>query len=329
MVRVDISKLDETQKKVVSILERNGPSLPVRIAREASISSLFAGAYLSELANSGIIKISKMKVGSSPLYLLPDQEEQLEKFISYLNERERQACLLLKKHNILEDEKQMPAIRVALRSLKDFAIPIQKQGKIIWKYFLYKEQEKEIQTNPIQLQPISEEAIQKSIPIKKPRMTSEELKQKAEQEIESQIFKEEEELSEEDRLKEIQEKLLAKEQELEKIKQKIKKKTKSKKISTAKDKFLEQVKQSFSQKNIELLDILSYDKKYILAKINNKGKDCLIFIYNKKKINDTDIIKAYKKAGQPFIISSKADLSKKLLDSIEAFKNLLGFERID
>ena len=68
----------ETRNKILSILRLKGPSLPVQIARETGLNSLFAGAFLSELASDKSIKISMMKVWGSPLYFLPGQESQLE-----------------------------------------------------------------------------------------------------------------------------------------------------------------------------------------------------------------------------------------------------------
>ena len=87
-------KILGTKRKITSILKLKGPSLPVQIAREIQLSSLFAGALLSELAKEKLIKISHMKVGGSPLYFIAGQEELLEKFHSYLPGKEKEAFLL-------------------------------------------------------------------------------------------------------------------------------------------------------------------------------------------------------------------------------------------
>jgi hypothetical protein len=94
-------------------------------------------AFMSELVGEQKLKLSNMKVGGSPLYYIQGQEEQLQKFTEYLNHKEKEAFKLLKQSEILEDANQEPAIRVALRSIKDFAVPIkiidQGQEKIFWK----------------------------------------------------------------------------------------------------------------------------------------------------------------------------------------------------
>jgi hypothetical protein len=133
----------EQKEKIFTILQNNGPSLPVRIASETKLPPLFASAFLSELYGERRIKISHMRVGSSPLYYLSGQEAMLENFIQHLNQRERDAFLLLKEKNILDDEKQEPVTRVALRAIRDFAIPLKIKAdnnqKIFWRYHLLSE----------------------------------------------------------------------------------------------------------------------------------------------------------------------------------------------
>ncbi len=124
----------EVKGKIIEIIRRKGPSLPVEIARETGLSPLFASAFLSELVKSGTLKLSHLKVGGSPLYFLPGQEKQLENFINHLHEREREALLLLKSKLVLKDKELLPAIRVALRNLKDFAFPIAYKQELYWKY---------------------------------------------------------------------------------------------------------------------------------------------------------------------------------------------------
>lgn len=125
----------EIKEKIIFILRKNGPGLPVYIAREIESSTLFTSAFLSELASEKRIKISHMKVGNSPLYYLPGQEQLLEKFSHHLKSKEKEAFTLLKEKKIIKDLKQDPAIRVALREIKDFAVPFKKDEEIFWRYF--------------------------------------------------------------------------------------------------------------------------------------------------------------------------------------------------
>jgi len=133
--------LNENHEKIVKVIQENGPRLPVQIARDLGMNSLFVSAFLSEMVNEKRIKVSHLKVGGSPLYFLEGQEEQLEPYHKYLHPREGDAFLMLKKNKILKDTEQEPSIRVALRSIRDFSFGFKKNDEIYWRYFLVSENE--------------------------------------------------------------------------------------------------------------------------------------------------------------------------------------------
>lgn len=131
--------IKEKKEKIISFLESSGPSLPVRIAKVIEMEPVFASAILSELYNERKIKMSNMKVGASQLYFLPGQEQSLEEHTDNLKPIEKEAYLKLKDEKTLKDEDEEPAIRVALRNLKDFAEHYSHDDKLIWKYKFSKE----------------------------------------------------------------------------------------------------------------------------------------------------------------------------------------------
>ena len=141
-------EVNKTNEKIIKILKENGPSLPIRLSKEIGMSSLFISAFLSGLVDDKRIKISNLKVGGSPLYFLDGQEEKLESFYKYLHPKEAEAFLLLKKNKILKDSVQAPAIRVALRSIRDFAIGFKKDEEIYWRYMLIPKEEAENISEP-------------------------------------------------------------------------------------------------------------------------------------------------------------------------------------
>ncbi len=159
----DASKIKE---EIINFLNIKGPSLPIHIAQEIKISPLFTSAFLSELFSEKKIKMSYLRVGSSPVYFLSGQEEGLEKYADYLKSKEKEAFLFLKEKGILKDEEQIPAIRVALRAIKDFAFPIEKNEELYWKYFLCNEEIVSKHEN-ITLPLLKEEVIEKSSKTKK------------------------------------------------------------------------------------------------------------------------------------------------------------------
>jgi hypothetical protein len=253
----------QTKERIISILRTKGPSLPVHIARELDMSILFASAFLSELVSEKKIKVSDMKVGSSPLYLIPGQEFMLEKFAEYLKSREKEAFLLLKDKKFLKDNKQEPAIKVALRQIKDYAIPFKDAGEIYWRYF--KTRESDFEKPKAEIKP-KEEITRKPSPKKK------------------------------------------------------------------NDKFFNRVKEHLSEKSIEIIDIEDFSRNDLFLRVRDRGEEKLLAAFNKKKIDEKDIIKANKKATElnvKYIILSLGEPLKKLKDLVEALKRLSEMQSIN
>lgn len=134
-------KAEEVRQKIISILQRRGPGLPIQIAKEVGMNSLFISAFLSEMVDDKKIRVSSLKVGGSPLYFLDGQESQLENFSHYLHPKEAEAFELIKKNRILKDSEQEPAIRVALRAVKDFAFSFKNDDEVYWRYLSVQEPE--------------------------------------------------------------------------------------------------------------------------------------------------------------------------------------------
>jgi hypothetical protein len=325
----------EVKEKILKYLLEKGPELPVHIAKHMSMNSIFASAFLSEMAGEGMIKISDMKVGGSPVYYPPSKIALLENYINSLGGKEKEACLLLKEKKILEDSGQTPAIRVALRGLKDFAFPFKKDNRAFWRYFLVSEEEVKTMLE----EPNKEE---KSIEIPKIEATPEEKKilVKAEQ-----IIKKDEEKNEE--LEKINQELEKKKRELEILEKEIeskkqdktpKKEKISKKLKPIKkekpidETFLNEVKAILDKKQISISAIESFDKKQVIAKIRIKDEEQLLVAFNRKQIDDSDIIKISKKAqilNLPYYILLKGEASKKTKEAIEAYKRLSSIEKIE
>lgn len=285
----------EIKEKILSSLRINGPSLPVQIAKAIELESLFAGAFLSELAGERAIKISNLKVGGSPLYYLQGQEPMLENFSNYLHGKEKDAFLLLKDKKILKDTEQEPSIRVALRNIKDFAFAIieKSEKQIFWRFYSTNENE-----------------------------AIEMIKSKFEK---PEVIEEKEEIIEEkkDEIKISQEKQLDIFDNIQIEKPKRKK--------AEKDEFLNEIKTLLTNKNIQLINLESHNNKEVIARVKEQ-EEYLLLAFNKKKINEKELIKAYKKAlafNLPYSIMIKDNISKKMNDSIEASKRLMKIEKLE
>jgi len=112
--------MESIYEKVLSFIKANGPSLPIQIAKVMEKDTFFAGAILSDLLAKRAIKITTAKIGGSPLYYLPDQNDKLSKLYDHLPLREKEAYSLLQEKKVVNDSELQPAIRVALQMLKDF-----------------------------------------------------------------------------------------------------------------------------------------------------------------------------------------------------------------
>jgi hypothetical protein len=138
MVEALKANVEVEKTRILTFIGKSGPIVSNTIAKSLNLNSFLTAALLSELFNSGIVKASTIRVGGSALYYLAGQEEQLERFTNFLGHKEKEAYDLLKKQGVLQDKLLDPAIRVAIRGVKDFAVPLSvKKGDeeiLFWKF---------------------------------------------------------------------------------------------------------------------------------------------------------------------------------------------------
>jgi len=139
------TEIDGIKEEIRNYIKDKGPCLPSEIAKIIGKSLLITNAILSEMVDKKILKISHMKIGSSPLYFLEGQEPLLENYVHYLSDIEKETIKLLKENKILDNTQLIPSVKLALTRLQDFAIPlkikISGEERIIWKYFLVSDSE--------------------------------------------------------------------------------------------------------------------------------------------------------------------------------------------
>jgi len=314
------------RERILSMLRMRGPLLPVHISNETGLTMLFASAFLSELLSEKRIRISHMKVGNSPLYFVPGHEPYLERYSNYLKSREKDAFLLLKEKKIIKDSEQEPAIRVALRSIRDFAIPFKRNNEIFWRYFTIPESDFKWEQKSIEEHEYVE-AKQKVFDKQEREIGNKIIRDIKIEDIE-EIRKEKEKLEKKPEEKREEIKKVPKKQEKQAIKKKSSPKKSAQKSS---EKFFNQVKEFLSKDSIEILNIEGFGKDEIFLKIKTDKEEKLLIAYNKKKITENEIIKANKKASElnlKYLILSMGEPSKKLSDLIESAKNLEKIERM-
>ena len=345
---------------ILSFVQNQGPVVPTQVAKELKTDSILASAHLAELVSRKKIKISKLRVGSSPLYFLPGQESKLVEFADNLKEREKEAFLLLQEKKLLRDQKLPPAIRVALRAIEDYAVSVQvKHGgttELFWRWYLLGQSEaeklireaivgqKRKQKEPLQqkeqikqLEPVKEEE-QKTRPQQKTLEPEQRI-----QPPPPKLEKKEEKIAEKTEIgDQAVEKREIKEQKLEPITKKdpetkVEKKTDDQDILLStnpediKDDFFQKVHAYLKTKNISLKDFTITKK--------NSEIDCIVELpstvgkltyycraKNKKRVSDPDLASAFVQ-GQfkklPVLFITPGILTKKAKTMMEnEFKNI-------
>lgn len=297
-----MQKVLQTKNRILEVIQQRGPELPVRVAGTIGQNNIFTAAFMSELVGEQKLKLSNMRVGGSPLYYIQGQEEQLQKFTEYLNHKEKEAFKILKQNEILEDSQQEPAIRVALRNIKDFAIPIkiidQGQERIFWKiHTSSNEKAKELIENIIK-------------PIVKTEVKQERIIEKVQELIENKV----------EVKKEIN-------PEVQKAKE-----PKSKEISSP---FLDKIRKNISDKDyIITKEILTKKKEFVSKiKINSHFGEQELYLVakDKKKITLEDIVSTLQKAQSekmPALIISPGEVDKKAQEYYKEWSNLIKHQKL-
>lgn len=297
---LDTLQLSQTKDRMMQYIKMKGPSLPVNIAREVSVSPLFASAFLSELYREQKLFMSHLKVGSTSLYLLPGQEMQLENFIEHLNVREREAFHFIKKNKIAEESLLTPVLRVAIRNIQDFATPIQIKDKTFWKYSFISDQEALALIEPQQIETVKKQEVLEKIP-------------EAQITIEKQVEKP----------TELENVLITPEKN---------KKIKPQKIIESD--FTKRLKEYLSSQGIEILQVIEEKKKEFQAKIRTEEKfgkqEYYLIAKDKKKIREEDLTLVLHKAQQDRLLAlfmAPADLDIKAQSMLKEYRNLVKYHK--
>ena len=324
-----------TNDDVLALVRQRGPILPVHVSKHINDNILMTSARLSELLTNKKLKISNIKVGGSPLYYVDGQETKLQNYADNLGSKEKEAYNLLKEKKVLRDSVLEPAIRVALRMIKDFSIPFyvnyDNKTEIFWKWYLAQNSE---------VQEIINDALSKkeSIP-QKPIETQKEdttKKHQAQQTIETQeAFKKQEiapipkakhdtlKIPPIDRITQIPEK--TKEETIKELikkpRQVIDKNFLSNKINHFFSRnIINKTDETEIKKNLEMDFVVELETSIGKAKYFCKAK-------NRKKITESDLSTAMMQAqskGLPLIFVTTGKISKKAKEMLNTdFKNII------
>jgi len=331
------------EDKIINFLKFNGPSLAISVSKHLGEDNLISSAYLSELVSRKKVKISNIKIGTSPLYFLDGQEDQLVNFTSELKAKDREILLNLKDQRVLRESELDLLHKVVLRSLKDFAVPLHVtfDGKkeLFWRWHLLSLEdsnklissffEREIQERVEVERAIAHEKAEATTKIEIEKKAKEEALLKEEEEkqavlkakedrkkaLEKKKKEEEEEAvkkAEEERKKDLEEKKKALEAKRKKDAEELKKKEslereeKLKEFEALKIKEEEKKKKANAKKRIESYPLNTTEKEV--------EEEVSIYppVTTKKKVNKKKLVKAKVKLDPTQEKLVKEDLADKI-----------------
>ncbi|MGC9309705.1 MAG: hypothetical protein ACP5D2_03365 [Candidatus Nanoarchaeia archaeon] len=289
--------VEDVKNKIRNVLKERGPSLPIHLARSVELSPVFTSAILSEMMDDRSIKTSSLKIGSSPLYLLQGQEQQLENFSDNLSGVEKDAFMKLRDKKVLKDASQPAPLRAALRGLKDFAIPFKHQEALYWRYAFTSEEEIKMLLDNSQKQEGNQEQRHAK---------------------EAEVEKEQEQIQKESH----------EDKNLIQVAKKPKKQGKQ-----TNSQFLEEIRDYLLGRDIELLEEIEVSSKQVVGKVrinSDLGKITLLMTAkDKKKPNIGDLRTACHKAQEykmPCYFLSRGEPSKNAYEFVNDNKNLLKLD---
>ena len=137
------------QDRILQFLRTGGPTTPSKVAKVINTDSLLASAHLSDLSSQKKVRVSNLKIGGTPLYYIPGQEERLYSFANgNINPKDFEVLEFLKEKKILREQELELLPRVALRGLKDFAVPfnvtMHGETELFWKFYLVSDDERDV-----------------------------------------------------------------------------------------------------------------------------------------------------------------------------------------
>ena len=362
------NRIVQLKEDILSYVSNRGPLLPSTVAKEFKGTNLFISALLSELVTNKKIKLSKAKIGGSPLYYCEHQKDRLYALLKdHAGKKQKEALDLLFEKKVLRDRDCLPFERVAFREMIDFARPVRliinETEELFWRWYMLADSDAKdlIEVILEDLYGLKEEKKKEVEEIEVPEPPKVEVKEEAKVEVkeEAKVEVKEEvkvEVKEEAKVevKEDVEKEVPEEEEVVevKVKKKVKKKVvKKKKVEVEKQKKLKKENEEVDEivKDKDLLETLN---KYMasngieiirtlviknnreinmIVKVPSQAGDLKYFVKarKRKRLNEGDLLLAFTESQTlklPILYFSNAELSKKTQDYIK--KNIPGMNFI-
>lgn len=296
--------VQELRNQILEIVKKEGPILPAQISQKVVSNVLFTSAILSDLVRQNQIKISKARIGNSPVYYIKGQEYKLQMLYKHLGEKPRKIYELLKEKKILRDKELESWQRVAIREIKDFAMMLNVNfntgQEVFWKWYMTPDEEAKQKITEI---------LKKEMP-KQKEQKKEEPKEEPKKEIKKETKKEPEKKEKQIKIKE------------------------DKKPSV--DEFYAVVNRYLTENRVKILEekTLRKNTEYdFIVEIPSALGNLRYFVKvkNKKRISDSELNMAYTQGERkklPTMFISTGDLTKKAEKYLEMHLKGLVFKKM-
>ncbi len=293
--------LNEKEAKVVEIIQRRGPILPIEVSKELGVETFLASAILSTLINKGYVKISHRKVGSSPLYYISGQEQRVRSMLyPELNELEKKALNRLKELKVAFRDDLYPQERVLLSDLKDFVdyLQIKHDDKEVYCWRHYSVSDEEFNNILKEKFNVPNEESKPEVVKEVPAEEKQEIKEiKLEPKVETEL-------------------------KVEAPKETPKPKTKKPRKAVAKGELEKKAVEYFQEKGAKVLheEIGRSESNFIISFETPVGaQKFFVKVKNKKSVSEGDMSKLYVEANikkLPAVLITPASPNKKIMDYI-------------
>ncbi len=316
------NRILELKERVFEYVNMHGPVLPAVISKEFRSTNIFISALLSELVTNKRIKLTRAKIGGSPMYYCKSQEPRIVELLrGNLGQKQREALDILMEKKILRDRDCLPFERVALRELEDFAIPVKliisDVEEIFWKWYLLPDQD-------------AKELIERALERVYPSLKKEEEKLVyAAKDLVTKILQKEEAHTQEEEV--IPEKGMEKKKRKKFLQEVLIDKGKKEKVDGD---FENTIIQYLKKKEIKILDKTSLGKNkeinFTVQIPTSVGELCyFVKARNKKSLSEGDLLLAFTEGQNlklPTLYLSSGDITKKAKEYMN--KNLKGMNFI-
>ena len=338
------NRIVQLKEDILSYVSNRGPLLPSTVAKEFKGTNLFISALLSELVTNKKIKLSKAKIGGSPLYYCEHQKDRLYALLKdHAGKKQKEALDLLFEKKVLRDRDCLPFERVAFREMIDFARPVRliinETEELFWRWYMLADSDAKdlIEVILEDLYGLKEEKKKEVEEIEVPEPPKVEVKEEAKVEVKEDVEKEvpEEEEVVEVKVKKKVKKKVVKKKKVEVEKQKKLKKENEEVDEIVKDKdLLETLNKYMASNGIEIIRTLVIKNNReinMIVKVPSQAGDLKYFVKarKRKRLNEGDLLLAFTESQTlklPILYFSNAELSKKTQDYIK--KNIPGMNFI-